>query len=87
MAQNQRPARSSTYRIIVEGQVSVDWSDYLGGLTIKSSQKKQRATTTLSGQLADQAALVGVINNLYNLGFPILSIEQQALNNKEKNYV
>jgi len=87
MTQNQRSVRSSTYKIIVEGQVSVDWSDYLGGLTIKSSQKKQQSTTILSGQLVDQAALVGVINNLYNLGFPILSIEQQALNNKEKNYV
>jgi len=87
MAQNQRSARSSKYRITVEGRVSIDWSDYLGGLTIKSSQRKQQATTTLSGHLVDQAALVGVINSLYNLGFPILSIEQQALNNKEKTYV
>jgi len=83
MTQNQ----STAYNITVEGQVAVDWSDYLGGLTITASQKKQQSTTTLSGFLVDQAALVGVINNLYNLGFPILSIEQQALNNKEKNYV
>jgi len=29
----------------------------------------------LSGELQDQAALVGVLNTLYDLGLPLLSVE------------
>ena len=31
------------------------------------------------GRLADQAALIGVVNHLYNLGFVILSVECNEL--------
>jgi hypothetical protein len=32
-------------------------------------------TTILTGRLADQAALTGVLNALHDLGFPLLSLE------------
>jgi len=32
-------------------------------------------TTTLEGRLLDQAALTGVINTLYDLGLPLVSVE------------
>jgi hypothetical protein len=31
--------------------------------------------TTLTGRLVDQAALFGVLNNVYDMGFPLLSVE------------
>jgi hypothetical protein len=39
-----------------------------------------QAVTELSGQLADQAALVGVLTSLYDLGMPLLSVERLAAN-------
>jgi hypothetical protein len=42
-----------------------------------SSQAGQAPVTTLVGQLRDQAALFGVLNNLYELHLPILSVEYQ----------
>ena len=31
--------------------------------------------TVLTGQVMDQAELFGTLNRLYNLGFPLLSVE------------
>jgi hypothetical protein len=31
--------------------------------------------TILKGRLVDQAALLGVLNNAYDLGFPLLSVK------------
>lgn len=43
----------------------------------KSNQAGQVPVTTLVGQLRDQAALFGVLNSLYELHLPILSVEYQ----------
>jgi hypothetical protein len=34
-----------------------------------------QATTVLEGRLADQAALSGVLNTLYELHLPVISVE------------
>ncbi len=75
------------YHITVQGRLSADWADYLGGMTITSAQRNDQPITTLSGSLIDQAALIGVINNLYCLSFSILAIDQQIVSKKEKTYV
>jgi hypothetical protein len=36
----------------------------------------QQPVTTLSGELSDQAALMGVLNALYDMGFPLLRVER-----------
>jgi len=36
---------------------------------------KRGAMTILAGRLADQSALVGVLNSLHDIGCPILSVE------------
>ncbi|UCG24530.1 MAG: hypothetical protein JSW55_00560 [Chloroflexota bacterium] len=64
----------ATYCICVQGSVGEDWSDYLGGLEISLS-KQDPLVTKLRGQVMDQAALIGIINGLYDLGFPLLSVE------------
>ena len=75
------------YQIIVNGRLEPDWSDYFGGLTVTTEASGSQTTTTLAGELLDQAALMGVLNNLYGLGFLILTVEHQSELNKEKNYV
>ena len=66
----------ATYRIKVQGYLDERRSDFLGGMTITTaSQGDQGVVTTLEGRLRDQAELSGVLNTLYELHLPILSVE------------
>ena len=66
----------ATYRIRVRGHLPQRWSDRLGGMTITTDDQAGEApVTTLSGWLRDQAALLGVLNTLYDLHLPLLSVE------------
>ena len=66
----------ATYRIEVEGEVPESWSDRLGGMRISTRKRKDQTTvTTLIGRVRDQAELTGVLNTLYELHLPILSVE------------
>lgn len=67
----------ASYRIVVQGILSPDWFDRLGGLAITTDRRPGRAPqTTLRGHLRDQAALSGVLDTLYCLHLPILSVER-----------
>ncbi len=64
------------YRICILGSLDEQWSDYCGGMTIEQvSDPKRAAMTILTGRLADQSALIGVLNALHDIGCPILSVE------------
>jgi hypothetical protein len=66
----------ATYRISVQGDLPESWSDRLGGMTIAViTEADQAPVTTLCGPLRDQAALLGVLNTLYDLHLPLLSVE------------
>jgi hypothetical protein len=66
----------ATYRIEVEGHLDGHWSDRLGGMHITTRKRvDQTVVTTLTGRIMDQAELTGVINSLYELHLPILSVE------------
>lgn len=63
-----------TYRILVQGSLDRRWSDRLSGLEIKVfNPDKDVYVTQLSGELIDQAALLGVLNSLYDLHYPLIS--------------
>ena len=64
------------YRICILGTLDKKWSDYCGGMTIEHDiLLNQYPMTTLTGQLIDQSALIGVLNSLYDMGCPILLVE------------
>ena len=66
----------STYRICIMGTLDKRCSDYCGGMTIEHDMMlTQYPVTILTGRLRDQAALIGVINSLYDFGCPLLSVE------------
>jgi hypothetical protein len=67
----------ATYRIRVQGRLDERYSDRLGGLTItQATDDDQASVTTLYGPLIDQAALLGVLNALYNsMHLPLLLVE------------
>lgn len=71
----------ATYCIRVVGFLDDNWSDRLGGLKINSSsQEEKSAITTLSGSIIDQAALFGVLNAIYDMRLPLISVECLEVN-------
>jgi hypothetical protein len=79
-----RPSASlfepAMYRICISGNLDEHWSDYCGGMKIEQvSDPKSYAMTILTGRLADQSALIGVLNSLHDMGCPILSVECVAV--------
>jgi hypothetical protein len=62
----------TAYDIRVEGHLDDHWSDRLGGLALT---RNADGTTTLTGRLADQAQLYGVLSGLRDIGATLLSLE------------
>ncbi len=70
--------RPSVYSIRVEGWIADRWKDWFDGMGINiEGSMDTQATSTLQGIVADQAALLGVLHKLYDLGFPILRVERK----------
>lgn len=66
----------ATYRIRVQGRLDASWSERLGGLQIATRRRKdQPPVTTLVGEVRDQAELIGILNSLYDLHLPLLSVQ------------
>ena len=68
----------AVYSIRVIGCLNKTWSKRLSGLNILSfnaTHTEGMEMTTLTGELVDQAALLGVLNALYNLRLTIWSVE------------
>jgi hypothetical protein len=66
----------ATYRICIVGMLNKNWSEYCGGMRIEHDiVLDQYPVTILTGRLPDQAGLIGVINTLFDLGCPLLSVE------------
>ena len=59
------------YQIRVKGHLDEHWSDWLEGLSLTHLESGE---TLLSGPLADQAALHGVLHKLENLGVPLIAV-------------
>lgn len=76
MVSNYSLDQPNTYRIRVQGELDARWEEYFGGMTIhKGTRAGGIQVTVLSGYLEDQAAVQGVLQKLYNLGFALLSLE------------
>ncbi len=78
--ENLRSDTPAVYTIRVAGVLDKNWSGYFGGLTIKTKMigsEEQTSITTLSGRMEDQAALLGLLNALYDYHYPLLSIERK----------
>jgi hypothetical protein len=76
---NQVPFDSpAIYQIRVQGGIDNNWSDRLEDMAISlSSMEGESPVTTLEGKLNDQSALAGVLNTLYELHLPVLSVERK----------
>jgi hypothetical protein len=59
------------YQIRLKGHIDDRWSDWFDGMTVS---QRPGGTTLLSGPVADQAALHGLLGKINNLGLPLLSV-------------
>jgi hypothetical protein len=64
----------AVYEIRLQGKLDRSWATEVG-MAIDNAVYADRGTvTTLVGELRDQAALFGVLNRIYGLGYPLLSV-------------
>ena len=73
------PGQLASYRITVEGLLDENWLSRFGGMQITTTTREaQKPVTTLSGQVRDQAALIGLLNSLYQLHMSIHSVSHES---------
>lgn len=72
---NEHPSQQALthYEIVVDGAVETRWSEWLAGLDIRPVDAGH---TVLRGPLPDQAALLGVLKQLHNLGVQLSSLRR-----------
>jgi hypothetical protein len=61
------------FEIHVTGHLDKSWSDWLGGLKMELLDSGEMI---LFGYIEDQAALMGILNKLYNLNLTLLSMNK-----------
>jgi len=67
------------YDITIVGYLDHSWAVQLGMTLAHKTIDDEMAVTVLKGELIDQAALFGVLNGLYNLGYPLLSVKCKSV--------
>ena len=68
---------AATYRIRVAEVLGDEWSERAHGLTVSVRRSETEGIfTELVGELADRAALMGVLDTLYTHGANLLSVER-----------
>ena len=69
--------RPAIYQISVQGRIDPTWSDRLEGMAIYlATVEADSPITSLEGELSDQAALAGVLNTIYELHLPVISVKR-----------
>jgi hypothetical protein len=58
------------YEITVEGILDEKWSDWFNGMTITF----ESGSTTLTGAVADQSTLRGILFKIWDLNLTLLSV-------------
>jgi hypothetical protein len=66
---------SEWYEICVEGELPSGWSDWFEGMDIRRGPKGE---SVLSGPVADQAALHGVLAKIRDLNLQLISVHRHS---------
>ena len=75
------PSNIQFYEIRLKGHLDAQWATWFDGLNITLEED---GTTLLSGPVADQAALHGLLKKVRDLGMPLVSVVPVQSNRSEK---
>ena len=64
---------STSYQIRIRGHIDLEWADFFSSLEIRHQPD---GTTYLTGALADQSELQGVLDRIHSLGLQLLLVEK-----------
>jgi len=67
------PRETGWYEIRLMGHLDARWAAWFDGLTVR---QERDGTTVIRGQVADQAALHGLLQRVRDLGLPLVSVKQ-----------
>ena len=67
-----RQCSQHSYLIKVEGELDRSWSGWFSGLTVTY----QDGVSTLTGHVADQAALRGILTKIWDLNLTLISVNR-----------
>ena len=76
MEQHSSTDRPVTYEIKVEGRLDENWSDWFSGMAVTLEDD----VTILTGAVADQAALRGILTKIWDLNLTLISINRIQMN-------
>ncbi len=71
MSSDTGPDQPTTYQVRIKGHLGPEWADWFGGLEITL---ENNGDTLLTGLVADQAALHGLLRRVRDLGMPLVSV-------------
>ena len=72
MEENHDYQNASIYQITVQGNLGSDWSQWLDKMAVISPANSD--VTILSGEIADQPKLRGILNKIWDLNLTIISV-------------
>jgi len=67
-------AQPITYEIKIAGHLGENWPDWLGKMDIQTEIESPGLPTTALTGTFDQAGLIGLLRQLYSLGYPLISV-------------
>jgi hypothetical protein len=65
----------ANYRLCVKGFLDDSWSDRLSGFRISNQVSDGVSIVLLTGRIKDQSELIGLLNGLYEMHLPLISVE------------
>ena len=67
--------KAAVYRIVVQGDIDTEMSERLWGLQVNIDKgNRNKAISTLIGQIDDQSALAGILNTLHEMHMTVIAV-------------
>ena len=73
---SEPPANRRHYQITLEGSLDDCWADWFAGLTMTTTRQRDGDVTVLTGPVSDQAALRGLLNQIWDFNLAIITVER-----------
>ncbi|CAG0933384.1 hypothetical protein TFLX_03037 [Thermoflexales bacterium] len=69
-----KPIEAPVYCITVQGRLDEAWGTWLHGLTIETAEERGLCVTRLAGEIVDQPALRGLLNQLWDWNLTLITV-------------